>query len=508
MLAKKFERSAQFMASVRPPSSPPTSPSGDNPASDSSRDVSHNGPQPTRSLAQPSGPEPAALHEAGRARIIYDIDDVAPLREALPLGLQHVLAMFLSNIAVPLIIANAIGMTVGDRPKLVQVALLMAGLATIVQAYPIGLIGARIPMVMGTSFAFLGGIISIATQYNLETALGACLAAAVIEIILGVAYRPVSRIFPPLTAGIVVILIGLTLMPVGLDYAAGGPKAADYGASHHLWIAAITFSVTLVLNQWFRGFLSYASIIIGAAIGYGVAYAWGQVDFAGVGQSDWLRLPALLPYGIEFRLGPIVLMSCIYVISALETMGDISATMAALGRSPSDRCMAGGLVADGVMSGLAAVFGAFPNTSYSQNVGLVHFTGIASRHVAALGGGILVVLGLIPKVGAAVATIPPSVIGGVGIIMFSMIFASGITIIHRRVVLNQRNLVILAVSVGLGLSVQFRPDVLAHAPNWAKTLFGQGLVIGGMAGVLLHALIPEARERTGEEGERGADDQI
>lgn len=435
---------------------------------------------------------------ASRVPIIYDVDDLPPARDALPLGVQHVLAMFLSNIAVPLIIAGAIGMAGGDKPRLVQIALVMAGLATIVQAYPLGIIGARIPMVMGTSFAFVGGIIMIAKQYNLETALGACLAAAVIEIIIGVAYARVARVFPPLTAAIVVILIGLTLMPVGLDYAAGGPKASDYGAAHHLAVAGTVFVVTLLLNQLFTGFLSYASIILGAAVGYVMALVWGLVDFSSMGGAAWFSLPELLPYGLEFQLEPILLMSFIYVISALETMGDISATIAALGRMPSDREMRGGLVADGVMSGLAALFGAFPNTSYSQNVGLIHFTGVASRHVAAIGGCMLVVLGLIPKVGAAISTIPHAVIGGSGLIMFSMIFASGVSIVHHRVLLNKRNLVILAVSVGLGLSVQFRPAVLAHAPDWAKTLFGQGLVVGGLAGLVLELILPKARDSAGD----------
>ncbi len=428
---------------------------------------------------------------AARVNLVYDVDDVPPLRTAVPLGVQHVLAMFLSNIAVPLIIANAIGLAAGDRPRLVQIALVMAGLATIIQAYPLGLIGARIPMVMGTSFAFLGGIISIATQYNLETALGACLVAAVVEVIMGLGYTRIARIFPPLTAAIVVILIGLTLVPVGLDYAAGGVAADDYGAAHHLLVAGVVFVITLLFNQLGRGFFSYASIIIGAAVGYLLALGLGLVDFSRVAQYDWFSLPSLLPFGLSFELTPILLMSFIYVISGLETMGDISATTAALGRLPRTREMKGGLIADGVMSAVAAVFGAFPNTSYSQNVGLIHFTGVASRYVAGVGGLILVVLGLIPKVGAVVATIPPAVIGGAGLIMFSMIFAGGVSILRHRVVLTQRNLVILAVSVGLGLAVQFRPNVLAQAPDWVRTLFGQGLVAGGLTGLILNLVIPD-----------------
>ncbi|RMF62739.1 MAG: purine permease, partial [Calditrichaeota bacterium] len=399
---------------------------------------------------------------ASQPEVIYHIDDLPPAREAIPLGLQHLVAMFLSNIAVPLIIAGAIGLNTADKAFLVQMAMIMAGLATIVQAYPVGPIGARIPMVMGTSFAFVAGIISITKQYNLATAFGACLAASFVEVIIGFSYRRFRKYFPPLANGIVVMLIGLTLVPVGLDYAAGGVGAADYGSFTNLGIAGVVMLITLALNQFTTGFLSYASMIIGAAVGYLVAFFFGKVQFAQVAGTSWLNFPLPLKFGMEFHLTPIVLMSFIYVVSALETLGDISGTVAAVGRNPSNSEVRGGLVADGVMSGFAALFSAFPNTSYSQNVGLVNFTGVASRHVAAIGGGFLLLLGLIPKVGMVVATIPPAVIGGGGLIMFAMIFASGASIVFRSVKLTRRNMIILAVAMGLGLGVEFRPEVLQH----------------------------------------------
>jgi len=427
--------------------------------------------------------------------VVYDIDDLPPLREAVPLGLQHILAMFLSNIAVPLMIAIAIGMTSEEKAFLVQMALVMAGVATLVQSYPIGPVGARIPIVMGTSFAFVAGIISIARQYNLATAFGACLAASAVEVIIGFSYHRFKRFFPPLTTGIVVMLIGLTLLPVGMDYAAGGVAAADYASVENLLIAAIVFCVTLFLNQFSKGFLSYASILIGACAGYAVALAMGKVSYAQVGSGAWFSLPVPVKFGLEFHLAPIVTLSFIYVISALETLGDISGTLAVVNRDPEAREVKGGLVADGVMSGLAALFGAFPNTSYSQNVGLINFTGVISRHVAGIGGGFLLLLGLIPKVGVLVATIPAAVIGGGGLIMFSMIFASGAAIIHRGVTLNRRNMIILAVSIGLGLGVEFRPDVLQHFPEAVRSLFTQGLVVGGLMGFLLNLILPEEKTK-------------
>ncbi len=424
------------------------------------------------------------------ARPVFGIDEMPPLREAIPLGIQHILAMFLSNIAVPLIIATAIGLSVTDKVFLVQMALVMAGVSTIVQSYPLGPVGARIPIVMGTSFAFVAAMISIAKEYNLATAFGACLAACVTEVIIGFSYDRFKRYFPPLAAGIVVMLIGLTLVPVGMDYAAGGVGAADYGSFENLGIAGIVLVVTLLLNQFARGFLSYASMIIGAAVGYLVALVLGKIDFAQLTLGAWFSLPSPLHFGVEFHLAPIVTMAFIYVVSALETLGDITGTVAAVGREPTSNEMRGGLVADGVMSGLAAIFSAFPNTSYSQNVGLINFTGVSSRHVAGIGGGFLLLLGLVPKVGALVATIPPSVIGGGALIMFAMIFSSGLTIIHRNVAMNRRNLSIIAASMALGLGIEYRPDVLQHFPQIVKTLFGQGLVVGGLTGFLLNLVFP------------------
>ncbi len=434
---------------------------------------------------------PDSTTELRPSQIAYNIDEMPPLREAVPLGVQHILAMFLSNIAVPLIIASAIGMGSSEKAFLVQMALVMAGVSTIVQSYPIGPVGARIPIVMGTSFAFVAGIISIAKQYNLATVFGACFAAAFVEIVLGFSYKRFQKYFPPLAAGIVVMLIGLTLIPVGMDYAAGGVGAKDYGSLSNLTIAGVVLVVTLLLNQFSKGFLSYASMIIGAATGYLIALLMGQVDFSQVAQGAWFSVPLPLKFGLEFHLAPILTISFIYIISGLETMGDIAGTVAAVDREPSSDEMKGGLVADGVMSGVAALFGAFPNTSYSQNVGLVNFTGIISRHVAAIGGGFLLLLGLIPKVGVVVATIPPSVIGGGALIMFAMIFSSGLAIINRSVPMTRRNLLIIAAAMALGLGVEYRPDVLQHFPQMAQSLLRQGLVVGGLTGFLLNLVFPE-----------------
>jgi len=428
--------------------------------------------------------------------VVYGIDAKPPLAEAIPLGIQHVLAMILGNITTPILVAGALALAVEDTVLLIQVVLVMAGLATVIQSYPLGPVGGRLPIVMGTSIAFLGAIIGIANEYGLAVVFGACLVASVVEIVLGFSIARVRGAFPPLVTSIVVMLIGLTLIPVGMDYAAGGPGAADYGSAANLGLAALVFLITLALNQFGRGFLSHASILLGMTCGYGIAVALGWVDFAPIADAPWFSLPRLAPFGLEFQWGPILVMGFIYVISTMETIGDIAGTVAAVDREPTDDELRGGLVADGVMSGLAALVSAFPNTSFSQNVGLINFTGVVSRHVTAIGGILLVALGLVPKVAALFATIPAAVIGGGGLIMFAMIFSSGIAIFHRGVIADRRSLVILAVSVGLGLGVELRPEILVEAPQWATSFFGSGLISGGMAALVLNLLLP--REKIAE----------
>lgn len=424
--------------------------------------------------------------------LVYDVDEVPPLREGLALGAQHLVAMLLGNITPPLLIAGALGLAAGETGVLVQAVLLVAGLSTLVQAYPIGPVGGRIPIVMGTSIAFVGGSIAVGSRAGLAAVFGACLVAAVVEVVIGFSFTRVRRWFPPLVTSVVVMLIGLTLIPVGVDYAAGGIGAEDYGSMRNLGIAAVVLLVTLILNQYASGFLAYASVLAGVVVGYVLSVISGAVDFSAVSSAAWLSVPRPLPFGLTFEWSAILIMAFIYVISSIETIGDITGVIAAAGREPTDRELKGGLVADGASSGLAALFGAFPTTSYSQNVGLVNFTGVVSRHVTAVAGGLLVLLGLVPKISAGLATIPPAVIGGAGLVMFSMIFASGAAIFRRSVPLTQRSLVILAIAVGLGLGVELRPEALQHLPEGVRNFIGTGLITGGLSALLLNAILPDA----------------
>ncbi|WP_254544723.1 uracil-xanthine permease family protein [Halomarina pelagica] len=423
--------------------------------------------------------------------IVYGIDAKPPLRESVPLGLQHILAMILPNLAPPLIIAGAVGLATGQVTFLVQMALVFAGLATIVQASPIGPVGARLPIVMGTSFAFVGAIISVATQYSLAAAFGACIVAALVEVFIGWKFEWFESYFTPLVNGLIVVIIGLYLIPVGMDYLAGGVGMPNYGAPVNLALGGLVFVVAIGLNQLFSGYLRILSLLVSIAVGYIVAAALGMVDFSPVTQAAWFAFPVPLKFGIAFEPVPILILSVIYVTTTMETIGHISAITAVEDREPKESELKGGVIADGVMSGLAGVFGAFPNTSFAQNVGVVTFTGIMSRFIVVVGGVILLLLGFVPKVGALFATMPNPVLGGVTLVMFGMVLSSGFKILKDNVVLNQRNMVIIAASIGLGLGVATRPEVLQQLPEQVQMFLGEAVVVTALVSLILDNVVPK-----------------
>jgi uracil-xanthine permease len=296
----------------------------------------------------------------------YGIEDDPELSEAIPLGIQHLLAMFLSTVALPLVIAGAIGLGDADTAFIVQMALLVAGVATIVQAYPIGPVGARLPIVMGTSAIFVAPLIDIGSQFSLAAIFGAVIIAAPVEVIIGYFFDDIRRFFPPLVTGVVVMLVGLTLIPVAMQYSAGGPGAETYGNLENLGLAALVLVTALGLNQFFGGFAKSASVLIAVILGYVVAAPLGMLDLSGVASAGWFSVPTPLAFGVEFEPSAIVLVAFAYVITAMETIGDISGTTESVGRDPTTDETKGGLVADGVMSMIAGLFNAFPNTSFSQ----------------------------------------------------------------------------------------------------------------------------------------------
>ena len=421
-----------------------------------------------------------------------------PLNQSIPLGIQHVLAMFAGNITVPIIIAGIFGQTPEQKIFLIQMALFVAGVATVIQTVGYGKIGSRLPIIQGTSFAFIPVMAPFA-----KAGLGAVFTAAFIggifQMWIGRMLKPIRHLFPPLVTGIVVLMIGISLLKVGFMYAGGGGwllnnKPEVFGNSNHLIISFTVLIVAVWANQKGKGMVSSASILIGMIAGYIVAMMMGMVNYGKIAGADWFALPMPLQYGIEFLPGAIILMLFMAVVTTIETIGDISATtMGGANREATDKELSGGIMADGLGTAFGSLFNAMPNTSYSQNAGLVAFTGVISRHVGTVAGVILILMGLFPKLGGIIAAMPESVIGGAAIIMFGLITSAGIKLVAQSE-MNQRNLLILGLSLSFGIGMSLLPQFVAHIPDFGislKLLLTTGLIPAGMLAFILNATLPK-----------------
>ncbi len=423
-------------------------------------------------------------------------DQSLPLNQAIPLGIQHVLAMFAGNITVPIIVAGVFGQSPEEKIFLIQMALFIAGVATLIQTIGFKDVGSRLPIIQGTSFGFIPIMLPFKAA-GLGAVFTAAFIGGIFQFILGKVLKPIRHMFPPLVTGIVVLMIGLSLLKVGFMYAGGGAwlmnnKPAIFANSNHLIISGTVLVVALLCNIKGKGMVSSASILIGIIAGFLVAVAFGMVNFGKIASAPWFALPMPLQYGISFVPGAIILMLFMAVVTTIETIGDISATtIGGDNREATDKEIAGGIMADGLGTAIAAVFNAFPNTSYSQNAGLVAFTGVISRHVGTIAGVILILMGLFPKLGGIIASMPESVIGGAAIIMFGLITSAGIKLISRAE-MNQTNLLILGLSLSFGLGMSLLPQFVAHIPDFGislKLLLTTGLIPAGILAFVLNATL-------------------
>ena len=426
---------------------------------------------------------------------VYEVDGKPPLKESIPLGLQHVLAMFAGNVTVPIIIAGALGLTVGEKTFLIQCAMLVAGIATLLQANKIGPVGANLPIVMGTSFGFVPTSIAIGKSFGLPGILGAAFVGGFFEATLGMFLKPLRKFFPPIVTGTVLLTIGLSLVPVGIRYLAGGVGAPDFGSFQNLFLGFLVLVTIIIFNQYCKGILRMASILIGISVGYIVAIFMGKVNFAPVAEAAWFSIPTPMKFGMTFHASAIIAMLILYIVTTIETVGDISGiTVGGAKREATDKELSGGIIADGLASSFGAIFNALPNTSFSQNVGIVSLTGVMSRFVVSVGAIFLIAAALFPKLGAIIAVMPQSVLGGAAIVMFAMIATSGIVMISKGN-LNQRNLFIVAISLGLGLGLGSVPDALQHFHPTVQLIFsGSGLVVSCMVALFLNIVLPEDKQ--------------
>ncbi|MDX3899764.1 MAG: nucleobase:cation symporter-2 family protein [Sphingobium sp.] len=448
-------------------------------------------------------PDAVIPHHAGivspeQAR---DPDYFPGLAIAVPLGIQHVLAMFVSNLTPAIIVAGAAGFGFGSPDTsaliyMIQMAMLFAGIATLIQTVGIGPAGARLPLVQGTSFAFLPVMIPIVAGQGVA-AMAQLTTAAICGGLfhIGVSFF-IGRIrfaLPPMVTGLVVLMIGLSLMRVGVQYAAGGVPAQGtqaYGAGVSWLLAGIVVFTTLGLSFFGRGIWSTASVLLGLTAGYAAAALMGRVSLAPVGPADWFMIPSPFHFGFAISASAIFGFVLMGFISAIESIGCVSAICeGSAGRPATDRELVGATCADGLGTAIAGMFGAMPNTSFSQNVGLVAITGIMSRHIVTIGAIFLILCGLAPKVGALITTIPIEVLGGGVIVMFGMVASAALSILSG-VTWSQRNMLIFGVALSVGIGLELEPAAVSHLPETAGIVLTSGVLPAALIAVVLNLLVP------------------
>ena len=421
--------------------------------------------------------------------LYYKLNDRPPLGKRFLLGLQHLLSALPGIIGAPLVIASVLGFSVQETIILVNASLLMSGIGSIVQGLGLGSLplGAKMPVIQGTSFAFVGVAISIGFRYGFGAVIGATIVAGLFEIILSFFIPQIRKFFPPVVTGTVVCLIGVTIFPVAVDWLGGGKGAEDFGSLINLGVGGLVFFVVIFFNQWFKGFASAASILIGLFVGYVAWFMLGRLDLSPVTQAAMIAIPSPFYFGIEFKLGAIIAMCIVSAVSMVESVGDYLALGNYCDTEIDSNRLASGVRWEGLNSIFAGIFNSTATTSFSQNIGVVGITGVASRYVVATSGCILVAAGLLPKLGAFIASIPQPVIGGAGIIMFGMILAGGIGIL-KTIDFTRRNTMVLALGIGAGLTVTYRPEIVNQLPSLVQIICG--VALGAIVTVLANQLLP------------------
>ena len=427
---------------------------------------------------------------------IYRLDGRVPLLKAVPFGLQHILAMFVSNLTPITIIAAAGGLSQAEVAVLLQNAMLVAGIATLIQLFPVWRIGSRLPIVMGVSFTFVTVLSTVAASYGYPAVIGAVICGGVFEGVIGLIARYWRKIIAPVVASSVVIAIGYSLFTVGAR-SFGGGYAEDFGSASNLLLGAVTLAVCLGWNILARGYLKQLSVLAGLVVGYILAVFMGKVDLSVIFSEGIVSLPALLPFAPEFHMGAIFSVAIIFMVSAAETIGDTTAMVSGgLGREITSKEISGSLACDGFASTGSALFGCPPVTSFSQNVGLVNMTKGVNRFTIATGAGCMLLAGFLPPVGNFFASLPESVLGGCTIMMFGTIMVSGIQMLSRAG-FTQRNMTIaaLSLSVGIGFTAASEIDLWRIFPEVVQSVFSANVVaVVFVVSILLNLILPEDME--------------
>ena len=425
---------------------------------------------------------------------VYELDGRVPIAQAVPFGLQHVLAMFVANITPIMILAGVVGLDKSISAALIQNCMIIAGIGTLVQLYPIWRIGSRLPIVMGISFTFLSLAIGIATSKGMGTLMGAVIVGGVVEGCLGLFPNKWTKLIPHIVAATVVTAIGFSLLPIGANSFAGGQGAADFGSWQNWVVGTVTLLTCLIAQMINHQMVRSLSVLIGLIVGYLLALCMGMVDFSGLSDVSIVSLPTLLPFTPEFHLDTILAIVCVYLVSATETIGDTSAICSgALGRNVHEKEMGASVACDGFVSVVAGLFGCTPITSFSQNVGLSAMTKVVNRFAIATGACILILGGLFPLVGSLLATIPQAVLGGCTIMMFGSILFAGFQMM-ARCGFSQRNMIIVSLSLSVGLGFTSVTQLFSIFPQIVQTVFAENCVaVVFLLAVILNLVLPKEK---------------
>ena len=430
-----------------------------------------------------------------KAELIYGLNDRPPLRETLFAALQHLLAIFVAIITPPLIIAGALKLDIETTSFLVSMALFASGVSTFIQCRRIGGIGTGLLCIQGTSFSFIGPIISAGLTGGLPVIFGACMAASTVEMLISRLLKYTRKIITPLVSGIVVTLIGMSLIKVGITACGGGTGAKSngtFGSFEHVGLAALVLLLIIFFNRSSNRYLRMSSIVIGLVIGYAVAWCMGLVDFSSVQSYGGFNIPVPFKYGLSFDWSAFIALGLVYLITAIEAYGDITANSLISGEPVEGKTFvkraSGGILADGFNSMLAGAFNSFPNSVFAQNNGMIQLTGVASRYVGYYIAGFLILLGLFPAVGLVFSLMPEPVLGGATLLMFGTVASAGIRIIAAQTI-DRKATLVMALSFSLGLSVELVPEILSQLPETVRNIFSSGITTGGVTAILANALI-------------------
>ncbi|SDE66282.1 nucleobase:cation symporter-2 family protein [Sporomusa acidovorans] len=421
----------------------------------------------------------------------HPVDEMLPLGQLFTYGLQHVLAMYAGAVAVPLIIANALGLSKEQLIYLINADLFTCGIATLIQTLGFWNMGIRIPIIQGVTFAAVTPMIIIGKTHGLTGIYGSIMVAGLVTYLMSPYFSRLIRFFPPVVTGTIITIIGVTLMPVAVRWAAGGnPAAKDFAAFPYICMALITLVLVLFLYRYFKGFLSNIAVLLGLIVGTLIAIPFGMVNFSQVSTAAWLGITTPFAFGLPtFDAASIIAMVLVMLVVMTETTGDCIAVGEIIQKPITQQDLTRGLRADGFSTILGGILNSFPYTAFAQNVGLVGLTRVKSRFVVAAAGIILIVLGLFPKVAAIISAIPNPVLGGAGIAMFGMVAASGIKTLSKVQFDGTHNIMVVAISLGVGMITLAVPNFYQNFPSWAQVILHSGITAGSVAAILLNAVL-------------------